>query len=393
MADVNLKIIEDIDPLSVPKITYGNFTETVDLILKSNRFNFLSSETFGQLAKVQINNKKSPQVYWLSGSLTILLSAIIPGVEWIYKCLGFVAGAALIYQGRRIQKRQASEAYNKLTEGAIDPHVAQVLVDWANKLLSSSTPIFQKQKGNISELPQEFRKARNMVLALLGDDRHRQAIGINKPIAETPFLYRIEDSYKIFLPLVKALSATSRYPDYAAYFTSKENTATDKKTREEEIEVEVEEEKQPAKLTETNTPKVQELSNTYKKRAPHARESRHIISVFSDQKLMNAFVLSITDPNFYQKEVQSNNIRKQWEKAFQYILINWKLWEIYRDNPNSPKVVEFVRALYGTEYLDYRNKSRRKQFRTGKNSDINDFVILSGAIDGGDLVPEDKKIK
>ena len=185
MPNVDLKIVADIVLPATQKGTFGNFIETLDRILKTNRFNILSSETFDKLAKTQISNKKSPPLYWFSGSMIIFLSIIVPGVDWTFKGLGIIGGAGAIFQGWRIGQKPASEAYNKLAEGAYDEQIAQIIIDWATDLIATSKPLFQKLNNEEVKLSDKFRKAKNMVMVLLGDDRHRQALRFHKNIDET----------------------------------------------------------------------------------------------------------------------------------------------------------------------------------------------------------------
>ena len=427
MPDVDLKIVADIISPATQKGSFGNFTETLDRILKTNRFNILSSETFDKLAKTQISNKKSPPLYWFSGSMIIFLSIIVPGVDWTFKGLGIIGGAGAIFQGWRIGQKPASEAYNKLAEGAYDEQIAQIIIDWATDLIATSKPLFQKLNNEEVKLSDKFRKAKNMVMVLLGDDRHRQALRFHKNIDETPFLYRTEDRDKIFVPLIRALAKTQRYAEYKHYFAPKNNPTKDEPPIEKEkaksnpipeSSVSMDSKTNSKKIIQSATkapnkikPKVKQAPvspvlkppagpknkleakeariESAKKRGtffikskPRARDYRHL-QLVQDRYDMLKLIIDYSKTDDYSEFV-SNVVRDRWMLALEYIYVNWESWVIYRSNPHN--ALEFSRKLFGPELLDFKSPKKRKKFRHGKHREMSDLIIACFEIPTSEII-------
>ena len=365
----------------------------------------LSADTFNKNAKQQINIKEWPHVLYVVGISLICGGIILLNKNLALNLLIIIAGAALIISGRTLTKKPSTEQYNKLLEGASDPEIARIILDWAAWFTSKhSIPFFQSQGDEVKEFPKKYRNARNMIMVLLGDERHRKALGVHRKISDEPFLYKKNDEVEIFLPLIQALSTTERYSHLKIYLTAQTNDSqastynSEDQEKPENFENEIQEttptnQKEPSATdiepSETNI----EQSNNYKKKSEHAREYRYAYTAWHKYDILGRLVKRAEDPDIYAQHVKKNGTRKKWVKAFRHMYDHPEELETYLKKPNSSQVKEFVKVLYGKKILNYTSSERRNKFRRGRNPDLNDFIILLDVIDEKDLITEPKNNK
>ena len=386
---------------------FPDIIETLDRILGKSRLDILSSKTIDRVADEQIKNKNWSPVFWFLGVGTIASSSIFSlnalsnaNAGFIIAGLvGIVAGIASMKQSKFLRQKPTTENYNKLMEGAKNPEVARIILDWAKWLILGSIPIYQKDNETVTEIPWLYRKASNMVMVLLGDDRHRQALGVNKHISETPFLFRAVDFEPIFGPLIQALSETEQY----AHF--KEKLSPEPIGPETELEPqpnpEPEPEPEPVAKTETQTPKIHhrvpplpeappleskkptsekqsasEAANT-KTSGSVPRDDYYTLKIWHDLNLLNRVALTTEDPEFSAKEMKGNGTRQKWGRTMRYMNNNSEAWVLYRDNPHSLENREFIEDLFGKENLNTNDSEKRIKFREGGNEYLNNFIRLA----------------
>jgi len=209
-------------------------------------------------------------------------------------------------------------------------------------------------------------------MVLLGDDTHRQALGINKRIPETPYLYSRPDRDKIFQPLIDALSETKQYGhfkrDIKLVFTPEPPTV---KTTQQSRPIDT-----PSTKVKVDARKKSAIKRGtfYAKPTPKSRDYKHFQIILSRRDMM-ALIIEYSDTEDYIEHVETNPTRKRWMKAFQYIYKNWELWGKYRANPNQHR--NFSKVLFGPDMLDYKSDEvkKKKAFREGKHREMSDFII------------------
>ena len=204
----------------------------------------------------------------------------------------------------------------------------------------------------ITGIHPDQREAANRVMVLLGDDRHRQALGVNKFIPNTPYLYRMSDRHKIFQPLIQALSKTTQYGHFNIEPESK--TEPDPDTKSNTIPVIVASKKNPiaqppnrqgSKLSyalkskkEINAARIASAKRRgtyYKKPTRKTHDYKHL-QIILDRKGMMKLVTEYSKTEDCQFVLsKSKTARERWMKAFKYIYDNWAEWEAYRENPNN----------------------------------------------------------
>ena len=92
--------------------------------------------------------------------------------------------------------------------------IGKVLLTWAENLAESSITFFQaNDKGAPKAIAELFRRARNLAMILIGDDRHRKALRVKQRLSDTPILFRERDRAKIFQPLIEALAVVDYWKD------------------------------------------------------------------------------------------------------------------------------------------------------------------------------------
>jgi len=372
ISEINTKLInrflEDGDMMD-----YLDFIETLDCILGKNRLDIFSSKTFDRNAKEQRNNKDWVPVLWFLAIGLILFSVYFSntfssGLGYLIAgIVGIIGGGTCITYAKLLKEKASADDYNKLMENAGDPQIARIVIDWTHKLLESDTPLFQNLGNNKSEIPPKYRKAKNMVMVLLGDDRHRQALGINKRIPETPFLYKTSDFEHIFRPLVKTLSRTVQYAHFSEYLKPEQETSI------KEAEVQA----QPIK-TITEKPKKQSASEPSISQAREhvPRDDQYTLKVWNDSRLLERLASTTKIPEFIDKEMKGNGVRQKWARTFSFMNDNRGAWELYLKSPSSTDNDEFVKELFGKDYLNTKDAQKRREFRIGSNQYLNNFIKI-----------------
>jgi len=422
MKPEHTKYITNVIPDIKRRRTHMDFVETLDRILEKNRLDIFNRKTFDKNASQQINNKNLPSVLGFGGiytlGLTTLLSFTFLTQPWplIVTGLGTIAGIAMFIMSKAIKNRPTTDQFSKLMEGAKNPEVARIILDWMKSVIAKNYAFYQTKGKKTELIPREYYTAPNISLAFLGDDKHRQAIGLPRKISDAPFLLDRKDLLKIFYPLVEKLSKTEAYAHLNQSSQNKKNVQSEKQknhkpkktntpiikpssTKASDIPpVKVPEQlnrasienklkaksvSQRVNLKSSKAPKnkleaieariesAKKRGTYFVKKTPKARDYRHL-QLILDQYDMLELIIEYSETEDYSLFV-ANKIRNIWMKALRYIYENWDTWIQYCSNPNSAH--SFSKKLFGPELLDFKDSQKKIAFREGKHREMSDLII------------------
>lgn len=361
---------------------YPDFTETLDKIIGAHRFSVFSADTFlkntRQQSLINIRSQAFPLIgigILSLGALTTLIY-LIPGATLI------VAGLGLFVIGRVARLAPTSDAYNRLLEGAADPKLARIVLDWAQDLAKSDAAFYQlTPKNTYSKLSESERHAGNMAMILLGDERHRKALRTTTRMSDAPLLYFKGDHERIFSSLESALNKYRTSLDESRDIKTKEIPAPEAPNP--TPSPDVTKNKQTSGPTPFSTAALKPKTKPRKSR-PQS-DSDYLKTLQQDYELLGKFI-EFTKTDEYKAMVKRSKItRKTWTKVLKLIHKRWHEWTLYSTRKGDPQ--DFVRKLYGPKYLNYPPGSKkRNQFREGKYRDMGSFIKETGVIDPSRLV-------
>lgn len=101
----------------------------------------------------------------------------------------------------------------RLTNNAQHPAMARLIFDATQNIIDHKIPVFIIENGRARKLPlrNAFGKSRlNVMIALLGDDSHRQSLWIDGPVTKGRLLIKNSDFNKVLGDLKKSVLAHDR---------------------------------------------------------------------------------------------------------------------------------------------------------------------------------------
>ena len=362
---------------------YNDFTLRLNTALKQDRFSLFSRSTFDRKTKSEIWKKRATTflriAFWVSAIsiITLLFSALVlkqintRSIFWIIAAtlLGCVfTGSWFGYN--RLKHRPESHSSGGLTEEATDLEKANIVQEWAQKIIESKKRIFIQDNlsGVIYEFSDVLLTARNNIMPLIGNSYHRRALGIAGYIPEGPLLYLIDDEEDIFTDLESKLfpepksepepERESRPESKTALIAENKSSNDDKNSKAKQLRID----------------SAQERGTFYKKTTPRARDFLHLQTILSRQDMMKLFVDYSDTEEFWGLVVKNDPTRKLWTIVFNFIYNNWDKWKAYRHAPNTKS--EFVDTLFGPDYLNIERSSKhRKKIRLGEHREMSNFII------------------
>ncbi len=356
------------------------FAEELDDILGAHRLSFFSQQTFKN------NAKKQARAHGLSHILPYLgiglapLGLLIGLREPIAGGAFLVASLTSIVIGLRYGKTPSSQQYNKLMEGATNPIVAKIVLDWANGLASSDIKFYQHDGDNaFKEISKKCRVDENMPMVLLGDDLHLKALKHAKDLQNTPFYFSKHNYETVFSPLKEALSQLPEYehfkPDYEPESVLKQ-PSTQSPAAEKSSKLQQNEDiKKAIAPEELRIEDAKRRGTYYKKRSPKAKDYLHLKAILNSSYLMNLFLDYTKSDDFKTFVLKTNKTRGLWVEVFQFIYDHWNEWCAYKNNPYQ--ISPFAKKLFGPGLLNYKAEQpeKRKKFRKGEHREMSDFII------------------
>lgn len=367
--------------------TFENFTDTLDLILGKHRLDIFSAETFSVNAKTQSGRKLLGPPALFGGGVFVLISALFAFDNTLWGMGGILIGTCVIGYSVDLKNKPSSDSYSKLLQGANEPAIAQIVLRWVQWCLASDIPLFQNdKKAKAHPIPGSYREAPNMALVLLGDDRHRQALGVKHQVSDNPFMYNRQDTQKLFGPLIEALSQTPQYSNF------RPKTAA---PRDEDAVMSTSFYEHPFTKASSSPPagdiKIEDDFH-FAQRSKDARQHEYFITVLLDRALLKRFIdKADSDPDL-KAAIASSAQRKKWLKAFKYIYQHWEVWQAYRDKQLTDDTRKFKKLLFGADILNYSSSETQTQFRRGRNLYINKLIAQSRVIKTSELIT-DRTIK